>query len=80
MSWADRTKRIAVGDQVALTAAFLRNTGQQTGDVPHAKGMVTAIVPLGETTLAEVEWNTPDMPARVHVANLCRVGSRQYGA
>lgn len=80
MTWTERTKPIAVGDQVAMTAAFLRSTGQYTGDVPHAKGIVASLVPLGSITLAEIDWDTPDMPRRVAVANLCLIGSREYGA
>lgn len=80
MTWADRTRRISVGDQVAYSAAFLRNTGQQTGDVPRAKGKVTALVPLGSILLAEIDWDTPDMPARVNVANICRVNRKGFGA
>jgi hypothetical protein len=78
MTWANRAKPLAVGDRVAFTAPFLRNTGQYTGDVPRARGTVAALVPLGDTMLAEVDWNTPDMPRRVHVANLCRVNSRAF--
>jgi hypothetical protein len=47
---------------------------QSTGDVPHARGTVPALVPLGkQTTLAELEWDTPDMPARVNVKNLTSI-------
>jgi hypothetical protein len=71
MSWANRTRPINVGDTVAYSKAFLQSTGQYTGDVPHARGKVTALVPIGtETILAEIDWNTPDIPARVNVKNL----------
>lgn len=78
MNWVTRTQPVKVGDKIAYTAAFLRGTGQYTGDVPQAKGIVLALVPLGETVLAEIAWDTPDLPRRVHVANICRVNSIAY--
>lgn len=78
MNWAQRIQPIQAGDEIAYTAAFLRSTGQYTGDVPQAKGRVTALVPLGETMLAEIVWDTPDLPRRVHIANICRVNSIAY--
>jgi hypothetical protein len=74
MNWKDRTKNgIEVGDKVCYSRQFLQNTGQLTGDVPFARGVVTKIVPLGETSLAEIDWDTPDLPARVNTANLSKV-------
>ncbi len=74
MTWTDRTQPIKVGDSVAYSKRFLQSTGQYTGDVPHARGKVTALKPLGkDTTLAEIEWNKPDLPARVNVKNLITV-------
>jgi hypothetical protein len=79
MTWTDRTQPVKVGDRVAYSKGFLRSTGQYTGDMPAAKGIVTALVPLGtETTLAEIEWDKPDLPARVNVKNLCRVNSIEF--
>ena len=80
MSWTERTQPVKVGDTVAYSKAFLQSTGQITGEVPQAKGKVTALTPIGtELVLAEVEWDRPDLPARVNVKNLCKVGSRAYG-
>lgn len=73
MSWANRTKAVSVGDKVCYSRQFLQSTGQQTGDVPFARGTVTAITKLGETMLAEIEWNQQDLPNRVNVANLSKV-------
>ncbi len=69
---------LKVGDHVAYSVTFLRSIGTYTGDMPHAKGEVTGLVPLGETTLAEVAWDRAELPARVNVNNLCRVGSRAF--
>lgn len=73
MNWAARSQPIQVGDRVCYSKRFLQSTGQYTGDVPFARGTVTALVPLGSTTLAEITWDTPELPERVNVANLSRV-------
>jgi hypothetical protein len=80
MSWAEKSRAIQVGDVVAYTPTFLRSISCYTGDMPRAKGMVTALVEFGRgATLAEIEWDLPELPGRVHVANLCRVNSPEYG-
>jgi hypothetical protein len=79
MAWADRTQAIRIGDQVGYSHAFLKSTGQHTGIVPFARGKVTDLTVFGSATLAIVAWDTPDMPERVNVANLARVGSLAHG-
>ena len=70
---------LQVGDAVAYSRAFLQSIGAYTGDLPRAKGKVTGLVPVGrELVLAEVTWDRAELPARVNVKNLCRVGSRAY--
>lgn len=76
MSWGNRMKAIATGDKVCYSRTFLRSTGQMTGDVPHARGEVTAILSLGETQLACIRWDTPDLPEKVNIANLSRITHR----
>jgi hypothetical protein len=73
MSWNQRVQPIKVGDKVAYSKTFLQSTGSYTGDIPHARGEVTALVSLGEVTLAEIAWDTPEIPARVNVKNLVTV-------
>jgi hypothetical protein len=76
MSWVHRTQPIKVGDTVAYSRQFLRSIACHTGDMPRAKGKVTALVPVGkEVTLAEIDWDLPDLPGRVNVKNLCRASS-----
>lgn len=65
---------IEVGNRVALSAAWLRSTGQMTGDIGFARGVVTRIIKLGETSLAEVVWENGRFPKRVNVNNLAIVG------
>jgi hypothetical protein len=73
MSWAKRTQPIQVGDTVAYGKPFLQSLGCYTGDMPQARGKVTALVPIGQTILAEIDWDLPDLPPRVNVRNLCSV-------
>lgn len=66
---------IQAGDKVAYSRAFLRSTGMFTGDIPFARGTVTALEPLrhGGTVLARVQWDRSGILERVNVANLVRV-------
>lgn len=74
-----RNEELQVGDAVAYSRSFLRNIGAFTGDMPHAKGEITGIKALSrEVVLADVTWDRAELPARVNVKNLCRVGSRSY--
>ena len=69
--WVKRTRKIQVGDTVAYSQSFLQSIGQFTGDMPRARGKVTSLVPISkEVTLAEIDWDKPDLPHRVNVKNL----------
>jgi hypothetical protein len=71
MTWTARKEPIKEGDRVAFSKQFLQGTGQYTGDMPHARGTVTGLKsPGSDTTVAEIEWDTPDVPAPVNVKNL----------
>ena len=62
---------IHAGDRVRYTAKWLRSTGNQTGDLPFARGTVLDIVGVGpDLYLAEVIWDDPDIPPRVRDTNL----------
>lgn len=64
---------ITVGDPVLYSRRFLRSIGASTGDMPHARGQVTAISQVGRSiTLASITWNKPELPDRVNVQNLVR--------
>ncbi len=76
MSWQSRTAKISVGDRVAYKASFLRSTGQYTGDIPHARGVVTEIKPLGDNALATIDWGNDEIPAKVLTSNLSKVTQR----
>ena len=81
MTWASRTSSIKVGDRVAVSARFLRSTGQHTGDICFCRGKVTELKSYGELTLAVIEWEplngvAPDVPGKMAVSNLSRVTER----
>ncbi len=70
---------IKVGDKVGYSHDWLRSTGNHTGPIPFARGVVIELAELSPgCTLARVDWNDPDIPARVHVGNLARVGSAKW--
>ncbi len=63
-----------MGDKVAYSRRFLQSISCYTGDMPQARGKVTGLKTLSEdVVLAEIDWNLPDLPARVNVKNLSRV-------
>jgi hypothetical protein len=65
---------ISVGDKVRYSPAFLRSTGQYTGDIPHARGTVVALKLFGNVTLATIDWANPEIPAKVLTSNLEKAG------
>lgn len=63
-------KKLAVGDRVKYRREFLQSTGQHTGDIPFARGTITRLKTYGSMTLAGIEWDDPEIPRQVAVANL----------
>ena len=77
MSWSQRALPVKAGDEVCYSAAFLRSVGAYTGDMPHARGVVTGVETLGgEIVLANVTWDIEGLPERVNVKSLSRVSER----
>jgi hypothetical protein len=65
-----------VGDRVGYSKAWLQSTCQYTGDVPFARGVITALQPLGDNVLATIEWDAGfDMLGKVMCCNLWKVGT-----
>ena len=82
------------GDRVALTAKFLKNTGQFTGSSGQRRGTFINY----ELPMARVKWDDFEANAvyyveqygddyvqecrangsRVHAANICKVGSAKF--
>ena len=74
------SKKITIGDRVAYSATFLRSIGCYSGDMAHARGTVSAMLPFGNRFVAIIEWDRPDIPAKVVTANLAKVGSPAMNA
>jgi|APSaa5957512576_1039674.scaffolds.fasta_scaffold430352_1 hypothetical protein len=65
---------IKIGDTVGYSAKWLRSISAITGDLPRAKGVVTAVDRITDTlALAIVDWDIADIPPKVNINNLARV-------
>jgi hypothetical protein len=64
---------LQLGDRVAYSSRFLKNTGQHTGDIPFARGTITRLTLIGNSQLAHIDWDREGIPGKVLVANLSRV-------
>lgn len=72
-------KVFKIGDSVQYARAWLRATGQLAGAIPHAKGRIIDLLPVSAgLDIAVIEWNTPDMPAKVLTSNLVRENSKHF--
>ena len=68
-------QKIQVGDRVQYSAKFLRSCGMFTGDIPFARGTVTAIEDFGGfLALATIDWQNENVPAKVNVNILNVIG------
>ena len=63
------------GDQVAYSAAFCRNIGACTGEIPAMRGVFVEYQTLGTRQLAVVKWNGEDKLFRVDPGCLAKVGA-----
>lgn len=66
------------GDKVGYSRKWLKSIGAVTGDLPRAKGIIQEIKDLGSLKIATVKWDLPDIPERVNVKNLAKIGSVAY--
>ena len=68
-----------VGDRVKYSVEYLRSTGQYTGDICFAKGVVTKIEPWpsSDRTLVSVDWNDPAIPVKVLNMNLAQASAME---
>jgi hypothetical protein len=66
---------VVVGDKVAYSVQFLRSIGMSHSDMARGRGTVTELKTHGsDWTLATIDWNGADLPERVNVKNLAKVG------
>jgi hypothetical protein len=71
-----------LGDRVAYAAAFLKNTGQFTGEAPFRRGVLVgfdeAMTRAAGKPFALVRWDDAEEPGLVLASNIARVGSPRY--
>jgi hypothetical protein len=66
---------VVAGDKVAYSVQFLRSIGMSHSDMARSRGVVTEVTTFGSTLeLARINWNGADLPERVNVQNLAKVG------
>lgn len=69
---------VSIGDRVAYSVQFLASIGMKHSDMAQARGVVTEVSELGKGSglmLARIDWGKHDMPERVNVQNLAKVGA-----
>jgi hypothetical protein len=68
-----QSKTFNIGDRVAYSVAFLRSTGQFTGDMPRLRGTVKAIEPFGPHQMVVIAWDGCFVKSHYHDDGLGRV-------
>lgn len=54
-----KSSPLAVGDRVAYSRGFLRSVGVFAGDMPHARGEIKKLTPLGGRPWPRSNGGTP---------------------
>lgn len=69
---------VTVGDKVAYSVQFLKSIGMSHSDMARGRGVVTEVKEYGSAsglfTLIAINWNGADLPTKVNVCNLAKVG------
>lgn len=68
-----KRRTLKAGDRVKYSRAFLRNTGQLTGPIPFANGIIQDIEKWDGCTLAVVDFGGELGTKRVNTSNLVHV-------
>lgn len=63
-----------IGDSVAYSVQFLESIGMSHSGLARARGKIEKIEALGSITIAYIDWKDPDIPLKVNVKNLAKVG------
>ena len=62
-----------VNDKVMFSAQFCRSIFESSGDIPHARGIITKLAPVDctgrDVTIAHVDWDLL-VPGKVLTSNL----------
>jgi hypothetical protein len=66
---------VNIGDKVAYSIQFLASIGMSHSDMAGARGVVVEISTIGDRLLvAKIDWQNPDMPEKIAIFNLAKVG------
>ena len=72
-------QKLKINDKVGYSSRWLKSCGIYTGNLPRAKGIITGIQFLGkELQIATVSWDLPDVPTKINVKNLARIGTANW--
>lgn len=63
-------KAFEPGQRVAFSCAFLKSTGQITGETPFLRGIVESCQPIGQRQLCHVLWDGREKAQSVISSNL----------
>ena len=67
--------KVEIGDKVGYSVQFLKSVGMSHSDMAHGRGVVEAVEKLGASSeLAVIDWGEADLPEKVNVQNLAKVG------
>lgn len=70
---AKKANKFSIGDRVAYGAAWLRSTGNTTGDLPRLRGTVVEIQPFSDKQLIVIAWDNYRVKSEYHDDGLGRV-------
>lgn len=74
-----KRQALAVGDKVGYSRVFLKSICAFTGDLPRAKGEIVEIKTYSkDLAIATIKWDLPDVPDKVNVKNLAKIGTVAY--
>ena len=63
-------KAFKPGQRVAFSRAFLKSTGQLTGDAPFMRGTVKSCQPIGRNFYCLIFWDDREKPSGALSSNL----------
>ena len=68
--------KLNASDKVAYSVQFLKSIGESpTGDLCHCRGEIISIKEYSKKlAVASVKWDNPEIPQKVNVYNLAKVG------
>ena len=85
--WGALNMKLEIGDTVAYSAAWLRSTGQITGDAGRRRGKVVAHGPIDPARFVTVAWEggaycdehdcVDSCPRPVAIGNLAKPGANR---